>query len=58
MIDKWIKLRKQERNKLIIAYINEHPLSPLSEVADIFKVSKQRISVIYKRYGGGKPWII
>jgi DNA-binding MarR family transcriptional regulator len=50
-VDKWKKLRKVARNELILRYRREHPFAPLSEIAAIFAITKQRVSAIIKRYG-------
>ena len=49
---RWEKLRKSERNRLIIARHEKHPDEPLSALATIYGISKQRVHYIIRHYGG------
>ena len=41
-------LRKLERNRLLLDYCERHPDSSLSEIGDVFGISKQRVAEIKK----------
>ena len=45
---------KKKRNLLVIQYHKDNPELTLSEIGDIFHLSRQRVAVILKRHDGSK----
>ena len=47
--------QKRERNQAVIDYAQSHPGYALSEIAQFFNISRQRICQILKKAKAGRP---
>ena len=43
MRDPYAKLRKTERNRMLVRFVEEHPNLTLEEIGRVFNISKQRV---------------
>ncbi|GAI61871.1 unnamed protein product [marine sediment metagenome] len=48
MRDPYAKLRKTERNRMLVQFVEEHPNLTLEEIGRVFNISKQRVSELLK----------
>ena len=43
MRDPYAKLRKTDRNRILVQFVEEHPNLTLQEIGRVFNISKQRV---------------
>lgn len=49
----WARLRKTERNRLILELYLRNPDMSMAEIGEMFRISRQRVAQIIKRDGKG-----